>query len=110
MIPGPAIRRLLGRRLARHAGRWYRAIFVDLYKEAAALATVIPHGAHVLDVGGGDGQPLNHLLALRSDLKITTLDSGPVVGQWIEARFETQVTRLPRTSLGDYLAAGWANF
>jgi hypothetical protein len=99
----------LGPRLARHAGRWYRAIFVDLSKEAAALATVIPLGAHVLDIGGGDGQPLNHLLALRSDLNITTLDPGPVVGQWIEARYQARVTRLPSTSLADYLAAGRAN-
>ena len=106
MSPGPAFRRLLGARLARHAGRWYRAIFVDLAKEASALATVIPRDAHVLDVGGGDGQPLNHLLALRPDLKITTLDPGPDVGQWIDARFDARVTRLPSTSLADYVAAG----
>src|SRR5450432_656063 len=109
MRPGPAIRRLLGARLARHAGRWYRAIYVDLAKEAAALATVIPRGAHLLDVGGGDGQPLNHLLALRPDLKITTLDPGPVVGQWIDSRFHGQVTCLPGTSLAEYLAANGAN-
>ncbi len=109
MSPGPAIRRLLGPHLARHAGRWYRAIFVDLAKLAAALATVIPPDAHVLDVGGGDGQPLNHLLALRSDLKITTLDPAPVVGQWIEERFKARVTVLPGTSLADYLAIGRAN-
>ncbi|HEV7613173.1 MAG TPA: methyltransferase domain-containing protein [Steroidobacteraceae bacterium] len=109
MSPGPAIRRLLGARLARHAGRWYRAIYVDLAKEAAALATVIPRDAAVLDIGGGDGQPLNHLLALRSDLKITTLDPGPVVGQWIDVRFQGQVTRLPSTSLAQYLAAGRPN-
>ena len=109
MSPGLAIRRLLGPHLARHAGRWYRAIYVDLAKEAAALATVIPRDAHVLDIGGGDGQPLNHLLALRPDLKITTLDPGAVVGQWIDVRFHGQVTRLPSTSLADYLAAGQEN-
>jgi hypothetical protein len=102
---GTAIRRFLGPRLARHAGRWYRAIFVDLAKEAAALASVIPHHAHVLDIGGGDGQPLNHLLALRSDLKITTFDPAPAVGQWIDSRFRAQVTRLPSTSVADYLGA-----
>jgi hypothetical protein len=106
MALGAAVRRLLGARLARHAGRWYRAIYVDLAKEAAALATAIPHGAHLLDVGGGDGEPLNHLLSLRPDLRVTTLDPGPVVGQWIDARFDDQVTRLPGTSLGEYLAGG----
>jgi cyclopropane fatty-acyl-phospholipid synthase-like methyltransferase len=100
------MRRILGPRLARCAGRLYRAIFVDLDKEAAALADSIPQHAHLLDVGGGDGEPLNHLLALRPDLHITTLDLKPTVGQWIDARFETQVTRLARTSLASYLADG----
>jgi hypothetical protein len=106
MALGPAIRRVLGARLARWAGRWYRAIFVDLAKEAAALATVIPHNAHLLDIGGGDGEPLNHLLGLRPDLRITTLDPGPIVGQWIEKCFDGQVTRLARTNLEEYLAVG----
>jgi hypothetical protein len=103
---GPAIRRLLGARLARRAGRWYRAIFVDLAKEAAALDAAIPRDAHLLDIGGGDGEPLNHLLDLRPDLRITTLDPGHTVGRWIETRFADRVTRLPGTSLADYLGEG----
>jgi hypothetical protein len=86
--------------------RSYRAIFVDLAKEAAALASVMPADSHVLDIGGGDGEPLNHLLAVRADLRITTLDPGPVVGQWIEERFNRRVIRLPGTTLAEYVAAG----
>ena len=106
MALGAAIRQLLGARLARHVGRWYRSIYVDLAKEAAALAAAIPRDAHLLDIGGGDGEPLNHLLSQRPDLRITTIDPGPVVGHWIEARFEERVTRLPGTSLPEYLAGG----
>ncbi len=106
MALGPAVRRLVGARWARRLGRCYRAIFVDLRKEAAALAAVIPSGAHVLDVGGGDGEPLNHLLAVRGDLRVTTLDPGEVVGQWIEPRYASRVTRLPGTSLAGYLVSG----
>jgi hypothetical protein len=109
MTPGALIRGLLGARLARRAGRWYRTIFVDLAKEAAGLAAAIPHDAHLLDIGGGDGEHLNHLLALRPDLRITTLDPKPVVGEWIEARFEHRVTRFPATSLTEYLALGRAD-
>jgi hypothetical protein len=86
-------------------GRWYRGIFVDLTKEATALASAMPSDAHLLDVGGGDGEPLNYLLVLRPDLRVTTLDTGPVVGQWLERRFEGQVQRLPGMSLADYVAA-----
>jgi hypothetical protein len=107
--PGALIRRVLGVRLARRAGRLYRTIFVDLAKEAAALAAAIPHDAHLLDIGGGDGEHVNHLLALRPDLRITTLDPKPVVGEWIEARFENRVTRFPATSLAEYLALGRAD-
>jgi hypothetical protein len=103
------IRRVLGVRLARRAGRWYRTIFVDLSKEAAALAAAIPKDAHLLDIGGGDGDHLNHLLLLRPDLRITTLDPKPVVGAWIEARFENRVTRFPATSLAEYVALGCAD-
>jgi hypothetical protein len=106
---GLAIRNLLGPRLARRAGHWYRAIFVDLAKVAAAVAGVLPRGAHLLDIGGGDGQPLNYLLALRPDLRITTLDPRPDVGQWIEPRFDAQVMRLASTGIAEYLAAGRAD-
>jgi hypothetical protein len=108
MSIGPVIRSFLGPRLARRAGEDYRAIYVDLAKVAEALATVIPSDAHLLDVGGGDGQPLNHLLSTRPDLTITTLDPAPVVGQWIDACYEGQIKRLPRTSLAEFTARSHA--
>jgi hypothetical protein len=103
MALGPAIRSLLGVRLARLVGRWYRAIFVDLAREAVSLSAALPLNAHVLDVGGGDGEHLNHLLALRPDLRITTLDPKPRVGEWIEVRFDARVTRLAGIGLAEYL-------
>jgi hypothetical protein len=106
---GAAIRRLLGPRLARRVGRRYRSFFVDLDKEAAALSEAIPRDVHLLDIGGGDGEPLNHLLNLRPDLRVTTIDPGPVVGNWISDRFDQQVKRMPRTNLAEYLDGGNAN-
>lgn len=109
MAPGPLIRRFLGPRLARRAGEYYRAIYVDLAKVAATLAAVIPRDAHLLDVGGGDGEPINHLLSIRPDLTITTLDLAPVVGQWIDPCYQPQVKRLPRTSLAEFVACPHAH-
>jgi hypothetical protein len=103
---GRSIRRLLGPRLARRVGRWYRSVYVDLAKEAAALSEAIPRDAHLLDIGGGDGEPLNHLLNLRPDLRVTTIDPGQSVGHWIEERFDQQVKRMPRTNLAEYLDRG----
>jgi hypothetical protein len=109
MALGALIRSFLGPRLARRAGGYYRAIYVDLAKVAASLAAVIPRDAHLLDIGGGDGQPLNHLLSMRPDLTITTLDPAPAVGQWIDPRYYGQVKRLPRTSLAEFVASPHAH-
>lgn len=109
MAFGPSVRRFLGPRLASRAGAYYRAIYVDLAKVAAALAAVIPRDAHLLDVGGGDGQPINHLLSVRPDLTITTLDPAPVVGQWIDSRYDGQVKCMPRMSLAEYVAFSHAH-
>lgn len=106
MALGPTIRRLLGPRLSRVAACWYRAIFVDLDKVADALAAVIPRDSHLLDVGGGDGEVLNHLLTRRPDVRVTTLDTAATVGRWLLSRFEAQVHRLPATSLAEYLGSG----
>jgi hypothetical protein len=97
---------VLGDRHARVAGRFYRAIFVDMKKATAAIAAEIPSGAHVLDVGGGDGAPLNYLLELRSDVRVTTIDVVPGVGRWIRPQYLDRVTRIESTSLHEYLGSG----
>lgn len=105
MALGSLVRRLLGPSLAQHVARRYRSIFVDLDRQAIVLGEIIPPATHLLDVGGGDGEPINRLLRIRPDLRVTTLDPAPVVGDWIEPRFSHQVRCLPRTGLADYLAS-----
>lgn len=106
MAIGRALRRALGPRLARRAGRWYRALFVDLPAVARILGEAIPPRAHVLDVGGGDGEPLNLLLDLRPDIRVTTIDLAAEVGQWLEPRHAARVERRPATDLRAYLRSG----
>ena len=106
MTPGRVVRALLGLRLSRVVGRRYRAAFVDLEQVARALATAIPLGAHVLDVGGGDGEPLNNLLALRPDITVATINLAESVGQWIEPKHSNRVACFPRTSVRDYIGGG----
>ena len=105
MSPGRLLRTILGDRQARVAGRLYRAIFVDIAKANAAIAAELPSHARVLDVGGGDGEPLNGLLELRPDVSVTTIDVAPGVGRWIQSRHLDRVTRLESTSLETYLAS-----
>lgn len=106
MSPGQIARRVLGERRARVVGRAYRRIFVDLDKAYSVIADQIPRNASVLDVGGGDGEPLNHLLALRSDLRITTIDVAAGVGRWIRSEYADRVTRIESITLQRYVDAG----
>ena len=105
MSLGQMLRRLLGPGLAHRAGRYYRAFFVDLDEVARALASAIPPRARVLDVGGGDGVPLNHLLQIRDDIHVTTIDPAAEVGQWIDAEYAARVVRQARTTLAEYAAS-----
>lgn len=102
--PGKAVRRVLGDRLSRVAGHYYRAAFVDLHAVARAFAEAIPAGAHVLDVGGGDGEPLNYLLALRADLRVTLIDPAADTGRWLDEQHRGRVQVHAQTSLRDFIA------
>ncbi|MGE0315633.1 MAG: methyltransferase domain-containing protein [Lautropia sp.] len=101
--PGRAIRRVLGPTLARVVGDAYRAIFVDLDAVADAIAPCLPAGARVLDCGGGDGFPLNFLLARRPDLRITLVDPSASAGQWIDAAWRSKVDVHPGLTLAGYV-------
>jgi 2-polyprenyl-3-methyl-5-hydroxy-6-metoxy-1,4-benzoquinol methylase len=90
----------------RRVGRAYRSIFVNLDRVARTSAQFIPTGAFVLDIGGGDGEPLNHLLALRSDIRVAMIDLSPNIGGFIEDAFRSRVTVLPGTSIRTYIASG----
>ncbi len=105
---GPAFRRLLPARLERKAAGLYRSIFVDLRCVARLLAPQFPHGAKILDVGGGDGELLNHLFRGRPDLHVTMVDVSATVGKFVEPQYRTQIRLLPRTFIEDHLieAAG----
>src|SRR5271170_7556268 len=105
MSIGSRVRALLGDRLARRVGNGYRALFVDMPLVGRILDTAIPADARILDIGGGDGAPLNYLLALRNDVRVTSIDLASQVGHWLDKRFAARVTCHARTSLKDYLAA-----
>jgi cyclopropane fatty-acyl-phospholipid synthase-like methyltransferase len=106
MSIGKVARKLLGKRLFNVAGSYYRAVFVDLRKVARAVASEFPKDASVLDVGGGDGAPLNYLLALRSDVRVTMIDLGPSVGQAVREEFRDRIIFRPGTSVRQYVSSG----
>ena len=103
MTPGLLVRKLLGKRLFPIVGRYYRAIFVDLSVVAAFMSEQIPPKAHVLDIGGGDGEPLNHLLSRRNDVTVTMIDVSKNIGIAISQRYRDRVSVYPQTSISQYI-------
>ena len=87
-------------------GRAYRRLFMNLDCLLDTLSDATPTRAAVLDVGGGDGAPVNGLVARRRDVTVTMIDPGPSVGGWIDHEFRGRVTCSPHTSLDAYLASG----
>lgn len=105
MTPGRLIRTILGAHGSRVAAHAYRALFVDIGKVIDTISRQIPNGAYVLDVGGGDGAIVNLLLAQRADIRVTTIDVAPIVGQWIDSVHQSRVVKLPATTLAQYVAS-----
>lgn len=103
MSIGSLARKILGKKLFPLVGRYYRSIFVDLEKVARLMSKEIPESANVLDVGGGDGELLNHLLANRSDIKVTMIDLRKDIGSAILKDFRGRVCLLPETSMRRFL-------
>ncbi len=99
MAIGSWVRRVLPARAERMAARAYRGIFVDLDKVAERLASRIPPDARLLDIGGGDGDLLNRLLALRDDITVDMVDIAPQVGTLLDPRHGGRIRRFPSTPI-----------
>lgn len=105
MSIGPAIRSLMPPALERAAANAYRAVFVDLDLVAARLAEALPTGASTLDIGGGDGELLNRLFALREDVRVTMVDVASSVGRFVEPQFRDRTRFIPSTTIESHLAS-----
>ncbi len=98
---GPALRSVMTSAMERRLSGMYRRIFVDLEKVSLVLLPYLPHGARILDIGGGDGELLNHLLGARPDLTIDMVDIAPSVGKFIHPRHASKVGKFVRTPVED---------
>ena len=79
----------------------YRRFFVDLELVARNFPE-IGAGKHLLDIGGGDGELINHLARRFPTLKVTMMDIASKIGNFVEAQYLNNVEMLPATSMADY--------
>lgn len=102
---GPLVRKAMPFRVERGVAQLYRRVFVDLEKVARALAPALPGSANILDIGGGDGELINELFRLRSDLRVSMVDIAPSVGKFLEPANRQRVKLYPATALEMHLKA-----
>lgn len=103
MSVGRLGRKMLGKRLLPIAARYYRRIFVDLDKVADSLCAYIPEHTQVLDIGGGDGELLNRILARRPNVSFTMIDISTNLGAALLEHHRSKVQCLPGVSIRQYL-------
>jgi 2-polyprenyl-3-methyl-5-hydroxy-6-metoxy-1,4-benzoquinol methylase len=75
---------------------------MNLNTMAQAISPAIPRDAWIIDVGGGDGEPLNNLLALRSDIKVTMIDLRMNIGGAIKQEFIHRVKKHPGVGMAQF--------
>ncbi|MGH6987931.1 MAG: class I SAM-dependent methyltransferase [Caulobacteraceae bacterium] len=100
MTPGQSARRILGP-VFPIFGQAYRRLFVDMGKVADWAAARISRGAHVLEVGGGDGYFAELLLARRADITITLLDVASEIGTFVHPRHLGRLRLMPETDISE---------
>lgn len=101
---GPAVRKMMPPGVERKLSGLYRAVFVDLDKVANCLAESLPRNAHLLDIGGGDGELINCLLSQRDDLRVAMVDVAQNVGTFVSAEHRSRISVHPGTSVEDHVA------
>jgi SAM-dependent methyltransferase len=106
MTIGQLARRVLGRHFGT-VGRLYRSLFVDLGAVARTTSPYVPASGVVLDVGGGDGELLNELLALRPDVTARLIDPSPRVGALLRDEFRARVELYPGTDMRSAPDRAW---
>lgn len=101
MTIGQFGRKIFGKKYAPIVGRVYRSFFVDLGKVVNSILPHIPKGAMIVDVGGGDGEPLNYLLSQRHDVNVKLIDRSLCIGGSLKKEYSNRVELYPGTSMSE---------
>lgn len=109
MTIGKFFRKLLGPKYFKYAGKAYRRFFVDLEKVAHSFPEM-SSGSHILDIGGGDGELINHIKKRFPNIKISMIDIAGSMGNLIEEKNKNDISFLPSTSIMKYKESHIADF
>lgn len=63
-------------------------------------------GSVLLDIGSGDGEPMNYILGRYPETKVVMTDIGAHIGTFVDEHLRSRVEMLPRTSVKDLIKLG----
>ena len=101
MTIGKFFRKLLGPKYFKYAGKAYRRVFVNVEKVIQSFPEM-PANSHLLDIGGGDGELINHIKQRFPEIKITMIDIAESIGNLIEEKIKMDVSFFPGTTLNQF--------
>lgn len=104
MTTGKLVRNLVGP-YERKLCALYRGVFINLDRVASQIAHAFPRNSKVIDVGGGDGELLNRLLRMRTDMRVVMLDLQSDIGRFLDDDVRPRVQVHGGTSMAEYRAA-----
>jgi 2-polyprenyl-3-methyl-5-hydroxy-6-metoxy-1,4-benzoquinol methylase len=102
MLIGQTARKILGKNGFRKVGGLYRRIFFNLENFARTMPAIEP-GSVILDIGSGDGEPMNYLLRRYPNTKVIMTDVGHNIGTFLDDEVKGKVELHPGTSIKDLL-------
>ena len=105
MLIGQTARKILGQKNFRRAGALYKRIFFDMNNFVRTMPAIEP-GAVLLDVGSGDGEPMNYVLGRYPETKVVMTDITPSIGAFLDENLRSKVEIRPNTRVKDLIGCG----
>ena len=105
MFIGQTARKILGQKNFRRAGALYKRIFFDMNNFVRTMPAIEP-GAVLLDVGSGDGEPMNYVLGRYPETKVVMTDINPSIGTFLDENLRSKVEIRPNTRVKDLIGSG----
>lgn len=102
MSLGKAIRKILGKKLFIIVGKLYKAYFFNLNNFIETFPDIKP-GSVFLDIGGGEGDPVNYILKKFPETNVIMIDIADEIGSFLDKEIKDRVKIFPNTSVKKYI-------
>lgn len=101
MSVGKIFRKIFGKKIFNIIGKYYRDFFFDIKIFIDTIPEIKP-GSFLLDIGGGDGEPINYILEKYPDTNVIMIDIAEKIGSFILDKYKDKVGIFGKTPVEEY--------